>query len=1406
MAALLRRVRGFVLLGTPTAGSSHANALGAISWLSRPRQTIRDLTRDNPQLRDLNTWFRGFVPKNKIRAMVIREHKPVGKLGVIVSPSSADPGLPVSTPVIPVDEDHVSLSHPASRESEVYRLIADFLRAPFDDPHPDTLIADGLDGVKGAVQELGAGAEANADALRQGQQNIERELGRIVSQEHPAITRDAEDRLTRFRKIRFTAGFDQKQESGTLLNAIDGGDLSSASKAVRQSVFAWCARVLASVDHSAAEIAYSKAAQLGTSDETTIAEAFLKAFDPASNKAAALATLEHLDTPEAQTAKLIISAHGVAPEVALKWLQDTGLQLTQVDADGRFRVIGLQLTSDAWPAALETVEALTDGDYDACPCLHVSAATVHLGLAINEDIRSAILTNLFDQLEHIPLAEDAASMRHRAEAASHFRKAAVVLKALEADRAAAVAADQALVLALRDPASKNEAVATLEASMRDAKTRLRRLPMALSFGLELDMQAVEREIDAETALTGGKSVHAAIARLAIALRRKAPDVPAYIERHRKQLVEVYTPDFLDALTIEALAKAQMIDEARGKLEQLAARSAESPVIASLKTIIDEAAGADPVAAREADYAAHPSLQKLIVLVDHLKGRKDFPRLADYAGRLFDAVKDVPTAEVYSSALYETNQDEEIIEIEERYPEIVRASDNLVTNVSWAYYRLGKLKESKALLNEFRTKRDIQNDRFLSLNIAIASGDWSSLNALVESEWTHRDEREPVELLRAGTIAQRIGSSSRSQDLIRAAADKGRDDPEILANAYSAATSAGWENDETIHGWLASAIDKSGEDGPIRRFDIEELLELNPGWNERVDRAWDLLVKGEVPMFLAARVANRTLLDLYLRPALRNLQETDVRRRQVVFAFSGNKPVQKSPERRVAIDITALLTLMILDRLSDVLNWCESVTISHTTLGWLFEERDRLAFHQPSQVRRAREVKNLLDHKQLQRFEGAAPPPEFEQEVGDEIARYFVAAKTVDESDTTQRVVVRPSPLPKAGTLLKEEANVSGFEDNLAGCADVIRALRAAGHLTGAEEGRANAYLGTHEKPWPHNPTVQPGATLYLSDLAVSYFQHLGLLGRLSTAGFKVFVSASEIDRADELVGFDDAGDRARQVVEALQATLRDGIASGKVILGRLRPQAESDDRFEVHPSPLILADALGSDALVIDDRAMNRHATTGKTPIVNSLDLLSWIADTGELSEEALGEAWTLLRQAGFIFVPHRSGEILALLNAATVTQGELIETAELRAIRQSITRARMTDTLQLPAEALWIDDLTRELLSALRAQWTEVIKDSDARARSAWALGLLDARGWAHRSVSIGIDVAERYRAEVMMLLMLPSSEATTRERYWQWLEDVVLGDFKTEQPDSYRQLVANVEGLIDSSVKRPLPGMADE
>ncbi|TSD88691.1 hypothetical protein FFK22_010435 [Mycobacterium sp. KBS0706] len=1270
-----------------------------------------------------------------------------------------------------------------------------------------SLAADGLlmkSPAKGLL-ETQADISATTQTILAGQREIVRAISGTPA-ENSVVTNFAESRLRELRQARFAAGFDATAACNSLLTAVDTGELTAGSSSVRQSIFAWCARILATVDHEKARHALSKAQAFGPSEETAIAGAFVEAFSQNGERAKALAALEPLNTPASLAASLIVAAHKLSPVEGLQWLERAGLSLDRFHPDGKFRILGMHLTAGDVESAIMVVDALGEADFATTPALLVLSATAYLERTVHPDLRDALQPPLPPYPADFPLAEDTQAMADRAKAIGYYKRAAAAFGPLGAKQTASIAADRALWLQLRDPSFVEKALEDLQGSMADEKVRLRRIPLAFAFGLDLNLQAVEEDIERATALTGGKSLDAAVARFEVALRRKAPDVATYIDRHRDQLLEYYRSDFLTSIEIESLVKAGRTEEAQSKLALLEGKDIQPSALTTLRNLVEGATGADVAALRETEYRANPTVPALLNLVRELEHTRDFTKLAAFAGILFEQIKDLPSAETYTFALYETNADDTIVAFADTYPEIVAASLKIGATVAWANYRLGRLGEAKSGLDKLRAGRDIQNDRHLAMNIAVASGDWSSLNTFVETEWQNRERRDATELLRAGVLAQRIGAAARSQELVREAASKANGNADILSASYSTACSAGWENVAEIHGWLEGAIAASGEDGPVRRMDIRELLDLQPDWDERMDRTWDLVVLGEAPLFAAAKVARRTLLDVFLRPALSNLRQTDPRRRSPIFAFGGTKPVRSNVGKRVAIDLTSLLTLSLTGRLREFLAWAGSVTIAHTTLNWLFEERDKLAFHQPSQLRRAREVKQLIDANQVHRFERTIPPQELELRVGDDIAEYLVAAQMLDEQDKSQKLVVRPAPLPKLGSLLEETADISGYETFFAGVGDVLAALKLSGHLSDVESANANTYLRLHEQAWPHNPVVQPGATLYLDDVALSFLQHLSLLSRLPMAGFKVFVTSSEVDRANELVSYDASADDARRLVEELQVALRDGIASGKVGLGRLLPAEDDDEDFDLHPSRLLLAGRSEIDALIVDDRFVNRFETHETYPIATSIDLLATMTGSGDLTSEELTEGLTVIRQAGMLFVPLRPGELAALLDAAPVVDGLVQETAELRAIRESIVLARMTDGLQLPSEGVWLDTLTQEATAALRSQWQESVPDEKARARSSWLLEFFDARGWAHRSVTTGLGAIERYRRQVLMLLILPTTDDGVRARYWDWLESAVLEGFEEEQPESYAGLLTSISEIVEQQVARTSEGGDDD
>ena len=177
------------------------------------------------------------------------------------------------------------------------------------------------------------------------------------------------------------------------------------------------------------------------------------------------------------------------------------------------------------------------------------------------------------------------------------------------------------------------------------------------------------------------------------------------------------------------------------------------------------------------------------------------------------------------------------------------------------------------------------------------------------------------------------------------------------------------------------------------------------------------------MFAAARLLNRSLAGMLILPAVISGNEPDPRRRSVIPAYSGGRNyANRSGDGTLGLDPSALLTLGYLDLLQIGLNSVEKVMISHGTMHWLFEERQTIMFHQPSRIRDARRVRDLLSEGKLERMvRRSESDDELDALVGEDLGALLREAADGSAQTGEQCVVVRPFPVIRVGSLLKEES-------------------------------------------------------------------------------------------------------------------------------------------------------------------------------------------------------------------------------------------------------------------------------------------------------------------------------------------------------------------------------------------------
>ncbi len=950
-------------------------------------------------------------------------------------------------------------------------------------------------------------------------------------------------------------------------------------------------------------------------------------------------------------------------------------------------------------------------------------------------------------------------------------------------------------LNLETPKSSDKGKQRLEAKLRDPKSGLRLVHLGLQFGITVDLEAVEREIEKQIAVHGGITPDTAIARFALAFTQKTPeDFANYLVRHRDELAKYFDKKSLQILEIELLSRAGLPVRAHDCLEILMKEGLSKEEESRLRRIIAESDGANPIESRKEQFKTTGSLGDLATLVDELEARGEWDGLCEYGQILFERTHFLEDAVRLVNALNNTQKTERLVCFLKANSVLLAQSKNLQMLFCWALYHEGALLETCSELAKLTEERDNPNYRILQINLGIALGDWNSLLVIVANECLEKDKRSAQDLISAAQLALYLGSPY-AKELIIAAADKGKHDARVLVDAYFLATKAGWEDDAEVYKWLDTAAALSGDGGPIQKLTLKDVIARKPDWDRRESETWQLLSRGDIPMFVAAQSLNKSLIYLMLFPAFANLLENDPRRRGVVPAFSGmRQPTPLNTHETVGIDATALLTLSFLNLLDKAFDAFDSVYVPHSTLKWLFEEKQKAAFHQPSRIRNARQIRDMLATATLEKFiPSTVPDSDLSAQIGNELALFIAEAEKVRDNDNSQRIVVQPSPVHRLTSLMEEEADLTPHAAVLSSCQSIVDKLRQNGQITAEEEKKARTYLQLQEKPWPHQPEILDGAILYLDELAITYFLQVGILDKLHTAGFRPIASPKKVSETNELISYANISGNVNDAIERIRSAISSRIESGKIRIGRRRSIDELEGQgISGHPAVEIFALAKICDAMIADDRFLNQHATIddsgAQAPIFSTIDLVDALVSSGSITAEDRLEKRTLLRRAGYFFVPISDDELASHLNASTVKDDKVFETAELKAIKENILHVRMSTCLQLPKEAPWLDMFFKVFIRVLKGLWRADGDLSCVRVRSDWILNQIDIRGWAHLLGSEnGADIVNIGRGGHIMMVLLPplDSPLEIKDEYWNWVEDRVLTPIQEQYPDLYSWIV---------------------
>jgi hypothetical protein len=1201
--------------------------------------------------------------------------------------------------------------------------------------------------------------------------------------------RQINEELLRIRRARFLPGFDAPGQAKILARQVREAKLSAGSRGTRAVALAWCARLLAHGDTvELAKELLNESVTLSQTAEGAIAKAFIASVtDPDK----AVAELARNRSGESLSAALMIQAIKGGPKKALGWAKVGGLSISDFCADGKFTFLAKTLEEQEWTQARSLVSELSTSDFAQVPALQLLAAFSHLLTAVPDELKPIVFSQIPLEVDTFLLAARPEDLAERREARDLFKKVEQFARLVGVAGISDAASDYALWLGLVDQESEAAATTELRDSMSDPATSIRRLNLAFRFGLVTDFAAIEERIDRRVALSGKAGPEEAQARFALAYTKQDAKSAAYfMEQHRAEFFEHLNKAQVTLVEIQILVAAGLLDTAQKRLDEAVREDYIGPYAKQLERLIAEGPDGDGVRSRRETYEAAETLSNLMNLIHALEHGKLWAELLPYAQKLFVLSPSVDTLDRVVHCLNELKRHRELLSIMTENGDLVQQSEKLKTYWAWSLFHEGRLLESHAALKQLADQSDV-NTRALRVNLAISGGTWHDLLGFCQELWDERASHSAVDLMHAAQLSIAV-SGPHSRGLVEAALQKEPENAGLLAKAYFEATSAGWEQTREVSDWLKRAAKLSGEDGPIQSMSLKEILERKPKWDENSINAWTLLGKGEIPTVAAGQLINRSLVELYLSPSLVNISEEDVRKRAIVYAFSGARFIaQTIKPKSLALDFAALVTFARLGLLDKVLLHY-SLVVPHATLGWLFQERKKATFHQPSRIKSAERVKELRATDVLYVI---SPPPSSDEklraQVGVDLAAMLSQAREKSTPES-KILVVRSSPLLRLSADFREEADITGYEKFICSCSAVIDRLKLKAVLTVSEEETARDYLQLTERRWPDEQVIDDRTEIYLDDLSVSYFQTTGVLDKLKAAGIKAYISQSEDDEANGLIALDRLGDQQLAYIEKIRSALERGIESGRVRVGRMTNEGLSDDSGILHPTYKTLGLATMADAIVIDDRGINRIQALNDegrvTPLLISLDVLDLMQEAGTLAEGEVFEHRTLLRRAGYQLIPVTDAELTYHMTRAQVINGEFVETAELRAIRESLLRARMGAIIQLPAEMNVLNRTLAALTRAIKGTWEQTSDRKEAQLRADYLLPMTDPRNWAASAEKgVGNTFAHSVYGVFAFQLLIPpaNADADTRRAYHEWATSRILNPIKTYQPEIYAWLL---------------------
>jgi hypothetical protein len=946
---------------------------------------------------------------------------------------------------------------------------------------------------------------------------------------------------------------------------------------------------------------------------------------------------------------------------------------------------------------------------------------------------------------------------------------------------------------LLHPDRRDAAFDKLRRDMQDPRLALRKLQFAFAFDKTFDRTPIAMYLETRDQFGG---LDAEELSAAFILHLHSDDSRAFanfIVKQRTALAASFDPLGIAVSEIQALAQAKDATAARIVFQQHRGQLDDELAIA-LEGEIAKAEGADPIAESKRVYETTRSVEALRVLVGVLLKQNDYPALGNYAEILYRETEDPIHAALAAKAFANSGDDAGFLRLIEPCSAEVRDPE-LIRHHAWILFQRGRLKEAAHLAEELRKTNS--SDLGLEIAIALQTGAWDSLAIPLNDYHREPEKHGGPALIRAAHLAQ-ASAQGQLVALMDSAIRLGGDDPDVLVGAYSLVLEHGLEDKKPeATEWFRRALDLSGDDGPVKAFKLKDLFAHQLEWQEHSRQISEAVVSGKLPLAFAASALNTTFVDIILGGFVRNRAIDDPRRRAALPLFNGQRNASTfANAARIALDVSTLIVTGWLGILQKTIDSYSEIVIAAGALHELFDGCARIRRVQKSRVDRAQKLQAAIVRGQFKVLPANSERDARESDIGTELATLLAAARRA------KGVVIRPPPVMRLDGRYETEVDMTADAEYLTDMRSVLNALTNAGAIDEATESTARSFFDLQDRGWPTPAKIAPETPLFVDWLALTHLQTVGLLDVFFRTFRDVHVTGELKEEADSINESEQQAQEILDTVDTIRNVVHKAYLSGKLVFGPHRtPTASESERDRITLSTLnLVADLLKSDMMIVDDRSANKDiaATDNhghRAGLGTSLDLIEDLAGRGVISSAERRALRHRLRAGGALLVPVETEEVLL----ASLRSGQS-ESAELRAIRETIGIARIAGIPQFPTEIRWFTSTTMAIQHALIQLWG---REPDHKKAGQMSEVLLDMRPkpedwvscWDGAPPPEWCDAVRRVMAAGLCLPFEIDAPEATRA-YHSWLEPRVIEPLRAKSPGTYQAVIDYIRGIVvDSS-----------